>query len=173
MFGFFKNKSSQPAAAQQPQEETRYSTAPGTEIRYSPDLVDSLKADHQKLLSLYGEIKADFENKDYPIVAEKLEHFKSELQGHLLTENVRLYIYLDRSLASDPTNSELIRGFRREMDNIAKVAMGFINKYSAIGVDEDLASHFGKDFATIGKVLGERIQKEESILYPLYMPNYN
>jgi hypothetical protein len=174
MFGFFKNKSGNQAPENnaQQQDQSVQVTAPGTEIRYSPELVDSLKSDHQDLLTLYGEIKADFDNKNYPSVSEKLEKFKGDLQGHLLTKNVRLYIYLDRSLASDPTNSELIRGFRREMDEIAKVAMGFINKYSAIGVDEDLANHFGEDFATIGKVLGERIQKEESILYPLYMPSY-
>ena len=171
MFGFFKNKSNN--AQENQQQEADAPTAPGTQIRYSPELIDSLKSDHQKLLALYGEIQADFDNKDYPAVSEKLETFKGALQGHLLTENVRLYIYLDRSLAQDPTNSDLIRGFRREMDDIAKVAMGFINKYSAIGVDEDLAKHFGEDFATIGKVLGERIQREEETLYPLYMPSYN
>lgn len=173
MFGFFKNKSNQEQATQSAQSGVPHHTAPGTEIRYSPELVDSLKSDHHALLGLYGEIQADFENADYPNVSKKLEDFKGALQGHLLTENIRLYIYLDRSLANDPMNSELIRGFRKEMDEIAKVAMGFINKYSAIGVDEDLARHFGQDFATIGKVLGERIEKEETILYPLYMPSYS
>lgn len=173
MFGFFKNKRDKNSPDNQLQEQNNYATAPGTEIRYSPELVDSLKSDHEHLLGLYGEIKTDFDNQDYPAVSEKLEQLKSDLQGHLLTENVRLYIYLDRSLANDSTNSDLIRGFRREMDEIAKVALGFINKYSAIGVDEDLAKHFEGDFATIGKVLGERIQKEESILYPLYMPSYS
>ena len=172
MFGFFSKKSK--AEPNENKSNTdNYAAAPGTEIRYAPDLVDNLKNDHQTLLSLYGEIQADFDNQDYPAVSNKLEKFKSGLQGHLLTENVRLYIYLDRSLAHDPTNGELIRGFRREMDDIAKVAMKFLNKYSAIGVDADLAKHFADDFATIGQVLGERIQKEESVLYPLYMPHYN
>jgi len=172
MFDLFKKKSAQGSSGSNPQQEAQYQTAPGTEIRYSPELVDMLKEDHQKMLALYGEIKAAFEAKDYPGVSGMLEKLKSSLQSHLLTENVRLYIYLDRCLANDQTNSELIRGFRREMDDIAKVAMSFINKYSAIGVDEDLASHFDKDFATIGKVLEERITKEEMILYPLYLPCY-
>lgn len=172
MFGFF-NKKSKPDTNETKTDTSKYATAPGTEIRYAPDLVDNLKSDHLNLLGLYGEIKADFDNQDYPAVATKLEKFKSNLQGHLLTENVRLYIYLDRSLAHDPVNSDLIRGFRREMDDIAKVAMKFLNKYSAIGIDADLAKHFADDFATIGQVLGERIQKEENVLYPLYMPHYN
>jgi regulator of sigma D len=58
------------------------------------------------------------------------------------------------------------------MDGIAKVAMNFLKKYEAIGVDKELAGAFAKDFATIGQVLGARIQKEEQVLYPLYMPQY-
>ena len=172
MFGLFRKKTEN-SATNAAQPSSQYNTAPGTEIRYAPDLIDSLRGDHQQLLALYGKIQEAFEGKDYPSVSEQLEAFKNELQSHLLTENVRLYIYLDRCLAHDTTNSELIRGFRREMDDIAKVAMKFLNKYSAIGVDEDLATHFAGDFATIGKVLGERIKKEETILYPLYMPSYS
>ena len=91
---------------------------------------------------------------------------------HLLTENVRLYIYLDHMLRGDEANEELIRGFRKEMDDIAKTAMNFLKKYEAIGVDKDLAEVFSKDFATIGEVLTKRIKREESILYPLYMESY-
>lgn len=173
MFNLFKKKGeaeTKTAAAATP--ATEYNTAPGTQIRYHPDLVDQLMTDHQKLLGIYGEIQAAFQAGNYPLVSQKLDEFRSGLQGHLLTENVRLYIYLDRCLAGDETNSELIRGFRREMDAIAKVAMNFLKKYEAIGVDQDLAAAFAKDFATIGQVLTERIQKEEQVLYPLYMPQY-
>lgn len=171
MFGFFKKKgeSKQEApATATPQNNT----APGTEIRYHPELIDQLKSDHQALLGLYGEIHAAFDASDYAKVSQKLDAFSSGLRDHLLTENVRLYIYLDHSLANDETNSELIRGFRHEMNGIAKVAMNFLKKYEAIGVDKELAGTFAKDFATIGQVLGQRIQKEEQVLYPLYMPQY-
>lgn len=173
MFDFLKNifgpgETTQPEAPATPQ----YNTAPGTEIRYHPELISELTADHKALLALYGEIKEAFDQADYPTVAEKLNTFRSDLQAHLLTENVRLYIYLNRSLGDDETNSELIQGFRREMNEIAKVAMNFLRKYEAIGVDKDLAKAFAKDFAIIGKVLVERIEKEEQVLYPLYMPSY-
>lgn len=171
MFDFFKKKGeSKPDTPAAPTPQ--YNTAPGTEIRYHPELIDQLKSDHQALLGLYGEIKTAFDAGDYATVSQKLDALRSGLQGHLLTENVRLYIYLDRCLANDETNSDLIRGFRREMDGIAKVAMNFLKKYEAIGVDKELAGAFAKDFATIGQVLGARIQKEEQVLYPLYMPQY-
>lgn len=171
MFGLFRKKAANTDKAAV-ETTSSFNTAPGTEIHYAPDLVDSLKEDHQTLLALYGEIQAAFDEKDYPGVSEQLETFKGNLQSHLLTENVRLYIYLDRCLANDASSSELIRGFRHDMDDIAKVAMKFLNKYSAIGVDENLAEHFAQDFATIGKVLSERIKKEETVLYPLYLPSY-
>lgn len=174
MFGFFRKKqTAEPAvpvqsAAVQPQ----YQTAPGTEIRFQPDLVPQLKADHQSLIGLYLEIKTAFESGNYEEVSKKLGHFRSGLQAHLLTENVRLYIYLSHSLANDEINSELIHEFRREMDGIARVAVNFLKKYDAIGVDKELANAFAKDFATIGQVLTERIEKEERVLYPLYLPYY-
>lgn len=170
MFGFFKKKSSVSEAAA-PKEEAH--TAPGTQIHYSPDLIASLQGDHQTLLDLYGEITEAFEEKRYTDVSSMLITFRSGLNAHLLTENVRLYIYLERSLAGDETSRELIHGFRKEMDEIAKVALGFLRKYEAIGVDADLAGRFAADFATLGKVLVERIQKEENTLYPLYMPTYS
>jgi len=171
MFDFLKRKGKAKAeagGAPSPQ----YAAAPGTEIRYHPELIGQLVGDHRKLLGIYGEIQAAFDAGDYPQVSELLDALRSALQGHLLTENVRLYIYLDRCLARDEASAELIHGFRREMDGIGRVAMNFLKKYEAIGVDKELAVPFAKDFATIGKVLGERIQKEEQVLYPLYMPSY-
>ena len=171
MFGFFKRKSKDNSTTPQPVEQQSH-TAPGTEIRYSSELVGSLQDDHQELLGLYGKIDHAFKERRFSDVSSMLGDFRSGLSAHLLTENVRLYIYLDRSLAHDPINSDLIRNFRKEMDDIAKVALGFLKKYETIGVDDDLAEHFSTDFATIGKVLVERIKKEESTLYPLYMPQY-
>lgn len=171
MFGFFKKKAKQENTPSEPEKKTTY-TAPGTEIHYSPDLIGTLQQDHKNLLALYGDIANAFKEQKYKDVSSMLNELKSGLNAHLLKENVRLYIYLDRSLSNDTISSELIRGFRKEMDDIAKVALKFLQKYETIGVDEDLASHFASDFETIGKVLVERIKKEEETLYPLYMPSY-
>jgi len=146
--------------------------APGTQIRHDPGLVEQLKNDHQNLLTLYGEVIKAFEAADYKGVTDKLREFRTDLQGHLLTENLRLYVYLEHLFAHDETNYELIHGFRREMDGIARTALTFLKKYEAIGVDADLEKAFKEDFAIIGKVLGERIHKEEATLYPLYAADH-
>ncbi len=178
MFNFFGKKEAESPAkaggetAQEKQGETQYKNAPGTEIHYHPDLIENLKSDHKRLLGRYGDIKSHFEAADYEQVAGQLEQFKMDLQGHLLTENIKLYIYLDHMLANDEMNATLIKEFRREMDGIARVALKFLSKYEAIGVDKDLAPSFAKDFAEIGKVLVERIKREEEVLYPLYVSSY-
>lgn len=173
MFGIFKRKDKEEENPSKQEGQTpQYNTAPGTEIRYHPTLIDELKEDHQQLLAIYMAIKASFESADYTTVSEKLNEFRGGLHGHLLTENVRLYIYLDRMLGQDEMNSDLIRGFRREMDGIGKAVLNFLKKYEAIGVDKELAPAFAKDFAAIGAVLTERIKKEEEVLYPLYMSSY-
>ena len=180
MFKFFKSASSDASNSSRGQNDagatgrsatpSQFASAPGTGIRYSPTLIDELKKDHKQLLATYMAIKASFDGGDYRTVSAKLNEFRIGLQGHLLTENVRFYIYLDRVHGQDEMNSDLIRGFRREMDGIGRTALNFLKKYETIGVDKELAGAFAKDFAEIGTVLGERIQREESVLYPLYIP---
>ena len=135
MFDFFRRKDQPDAETNDSTPQTESHTAPGTQIRFDPELIDKLKGDHQAVIALYSNIQNAFNEKDYAAVSQMLNDFRSALQGHLLTENVRLYIYLDYQLRSDETNAELIRGFRREMDGIAKTAMNFLKKYEAIGVD--------------------------------------
>lgn len=179
MFSLFRSRSASPDAPNsssagndgraQP-SSAQAGTAPGTGIRYSPSLLDELKSDHKQLLATYTAIKTAFDKGDYVTVSAKLNEFRIGLQGHLLTENVRFYIYLDRVHGQDEMNSDLIRGFRKEMDGIGRAALNFLKKYEMIGVDKELAAAFAKDFAEIGAVLGERIKREESTLYPLYIP---
>jgi len=167
MFDLLKKKAKE-KEADIDNDLSEHKPAPGTNIYFHPELIDQLKGDHKELVELYMEIKSLFEAESYKTVSEKLGDFRAALQGHLLTENVRLYIYLDHMFQGDETNSELIRGFRKDMGDIAKAVMSFLKKYEEIGVNNDLASQFDEDFATIGKVLTKRIENEETVLYPLY-----
>ncbi|MEW5889949.1 MAG: hemerythrin domain-containing protein [Pseudomonadota bacterium] len=176
MFGFLFRKNgaahpadAAPAPAGQPASGV---SAPGTAIHYSADLIARLKADHAQLLALYGAVKQAFANKDYAAVAAGLEDFRSAIQGHLLVENVRLYIYLEHQLAQDPASFELIHEFRREMDGIGKAVVAFLTRYRNIGSDRSLSPSFAKDLDAVGAVLVRRIEREEATLYPLYLPGY-
>ena len=147
-------------------------SAPGTQITYSADLIPQLKADHQQLLELFGAIKQAFAGRDLPAIARFLDEFRSKIQAHLLTENIRFYIYLEHSLAQDMESSALVHSFRQEMDTIGRAVLGFLNKYGDIGTRPDMAIPFGNDLEAVGKVLVDRIRREEETLYPLYFRGY-
>ncbi|VAW62159.1 hypothetical protein MNBD_GAMMA09-282 [hydrothermal vent metagenome] len=164
-FGLFKKKKKNVSSI----ADASYAVG-DTGIRYHPDLIDGMKADHVNLLNIYTDIQVASEAKNFKKVAIYLNEFRIGLEDHLLKENVNLYIYLSHLLKGDAMNSELIAKFRKEMDGIASIALKFLAKYESIGDDPNLREGFADEFATIGKVLGNRIKREEETLYTLYVP---
>lgn len=76
-----------------------------------------------------------------------------------------------------PLNSNFIYFYlpidlRHEMDGIGKAVVAFLAKYKDLSVDGNLVASFGRDLEAVGKVLVDRIQREEESLYPLYAPAY-
>jgi regulator of sigma D len=146
--------------------------APGTQIHYLDHLIDDLQGDHKVLLNIFGKIQNEFNKGRYNEVTVQLKQFRRAITDHLLVENIQLYIYLSHEFAQDEVTTDLVKEFKREMNQISKVVIAFLTKYEAIGVDKQLASTFAKDLTAIGAALVERIEREEHTLYPLYMSSY-
>lgn len=157
-----------PAAAPKPSAAASDTVAPGTAIHYHPELVGKLKQDHQGLLQLFTQTQAAARSGDVVQAARHLEAFRILLQSHLLTENVRLYVYLEHALAQDAPSHQLIRSFRHEMDDIGKAVVDFLVTYRDLAQHPEFAQQFSEALDGIGKVLAERIRREEDTLYPLY-----
>jgi len=66
----------------------------------------------------------------------------------------------------------MVHNFRQKMDVIGKAALAFLDKYQEIGTRPDFFIPFKKDLENIGKVLVDRIRREEETLYPLYFRVY-
>lgn len=137
---------------------------------YDSGLVPALKNDHQELVALFEQIGRTYEARRFHEIAALLTAFKTRLEAHLLTENVRFYNYVESTLRDDAENLALIRDFRREMNTIARGVIDFVKKYQANGNNESLMHGFLADYRTVGGLLVQRIQREEGNLYPLYMP---
>lgn len=144
--------------------------AQGTRIHYHPELIADLKQDHRDLLALHDEIQTRFETNDYETVAVKVGQFRADLQKHLLAENVLLYVYLGHVFADDEAKAKITQDFRFEMTKIGRFAARLLKKYENIDNEPDLVETFHSDFFYVGRVLGERIEREEQVLYPLYGP---
>ena len=169
MFGFlFKRKKG--AETNKEMEQAAPVPVSGTHLYYHANLIENLTDDHQTLLDLFGKISAAYEEKNFDVVSKNLNKFSGILRGHLLAENVKLYVYLQHVLANDDENSAIIRDFRKEMQSIGKAVNDFLHKYSIEDWGTKTKQSFGGDLAAIGEVLVKRIEMEERALYPLYMP---
>jgi hypothetical protein len=143
----------------------------GFGIAYDPELVPSLKRDHADLVKLYGAIGETARQGDFGQIPMMLNAFKVHLEGHLIAENVRFYNYVENSMQGDAESTALVRSFRREMNAIARGVVDFVKKYQLASFDETMRQEFMADYQTVYGLLAQRIEREESSLYPLYMPH--
>lgn len=145
--------------------------APGTTIRFDPKLVAELKMDHVNLIALFKGIAATSGRHDSELLTKQLADFGSSLRGHILKENVRLYVYLKSSLKTEEDSLTIMQEFSHEMNLIGRAVNNFLHKYTNVAQwDEPQWAVFERDLNEVGTVLTQRIETEENILYPLYMP---
>lgn len=163
-----KRQAGDPATGTQAPEPA--ANAPGTRIHHDPELIATLKADHELLLEVFTAIGAATQSGDLGEVQKRLGHFRTLLTDHLLKENVRLYIYLEHMLQQDAASHRQVREFRQEMDAIGKAVVAFLGKYKDIIHEPHLAASLAAELGAIGEVLVGRIRREEETLYPMYAP---
>ena len=140
-------------------------------ISFKPALVNELKNDHIRLVTLFGQMWDDcFAKGDYEKLGQVLESFKYEFQTHILKENVNFYAYLEQTLTGDNHSLAVIREFRRDMNDIANTVIKFCRKYKSEFFSSELKKEFQKDYSAIGEALTKRVTLEERDLYPMYQP---
>ena len=136
-------------------------------ISYDPTLIERLKGDHEDLVALYQRIGTLLEAGQFGDIRSELVNFKTRFEAHILTENVRFYVYLEQHLP-DAHDMDLMRDFRREMNTIARGVVDFVKKYQFAAFDTAVREQFVNDYSAVGALLAQRIEREESNLYPLY-----
>lgn len=141
-------------------------------IQYNANLVQEMLDDHRALLSIYGDLVKAVDNKDGSVFKLTLVRFKSMLVAHLLKEAVKLYIYLRQKFRGDEGVYHLVTSYKNEMDGISRVAMSFVDEYTAKPIHEIDFFQLSARLREIGLVLGDRIRREEMELYPLYHDYY-
>ncbi len=142
---------------------------PGTELYYDPDLIDNLKDDHQKLLEIYNHMGETLASNNFDKLVSLFTDFKTQLQKHIFTENLKLYIYLSHAITNDPASLANIIELKSEMQKIGRAVNKFLNHYSEMPWTDEQIHLFPEEFNNIGSILVDRIEREESNLYPLYM----
>lgn len=140
-------------------------------IKYDPNLIADLEQDHAKLVKLYEKIWSQgFKPSNFSKTSTLISNFKSLFQAHLLTENVKFYVYLEQTLANDPHNLKIVKEFRTDMNEIANAAVKFCKTYQG-KFSSEMIHNFESDYTAIGEVLTRRVSLEEKSLYVLYQPH--
>lgn len=137
-------------------------------IPFYENLISDLKDDHQQLDIIYNDVIALVEKNKIEKAAARLKDYGALLKSHLLTENMRLYIYLQQKVADDAVNTQLVRAFRKEMDGIAMPVLNFLDRYANSLAIKNSLLEFTQEFRKINDSVHERMQREEQTLYPLY-----
>jgi len=126
------------------------------------ELIETLKAEHATIGKVLGMLAgAGIDNDEG---RRHLEAAKAGLLAHLQREDDHLYPALLEAAEDDPIFADALEFFEDDIAGVATAALAFFAKYEDGGPGGD----FEADFAALAGVLGQRIRKEESVLYQLY-----
>lgn len=139
-------------------------------IAYDAELVGRLKEEHQELVKIFTAIKTSAAENRYNHLPDLLASFKHSFLHHVSQENVKFYVYMQQHCALNADTLNFIFGVRKEMNDIARSVMKFIDAYITAAPSPGTVANFSAELDQIGAVLIKRVQMEESRLYPLYQP---
>lgn len=139
-------------------------------IRFDPGLVGRLKGEHQELVKIFTAIKDAVADGRFSSVPDLLASFKHTFLNHLGEENVKFYVYMQQCIVLDEETMRFVSGVRREMNDIARAVMKFVDRYIVALPSPATLDSFNNELEQIGEVLVKRVQMEESRLYSLYRP---
>ncbi len=169
MASFFNWLSRKSGIHAQPPAISEVVYAPNTNIPYRPDLIDGLQDDHQQLGRSFGELVAAVDDGKPREVRAALDEFEGLLYDHLLREKTSFYIYIRGIYADNESMLELVNYFSREMDSIQREIIRFFRRHKHSALSPQELQVMKKELDGLGAALTDRIQREESQLYPLYL----
>jgi hypothetical protein len=178
-FGLFSSGSAKTPAqnnevaqSAQPAPGSTFSPTPqsnvGESVKRDENMVKKLTDDHRVLLTMYGQVMREADDGQWRVVQQKIVEFQSVLTDHLLLETVKVYSYLKQRYKNDEDISASIQDFSTEMNGIRKHVVVTLASFSDIAVNTTKQHAFREVWRSIGTALGNRIQREEKSLYPLY-----
>lgn len=136
---------------------------------YDTSLIGALEKDHEEILIAYHQVMGSANYKDYGAINYFLGEFASLCTKHFQKEDKKLYGYL-KSLASNKSqvDQSVVNDFSTEMIITSTSIFSSISQSPNIPVNKNNIDSFIKEFSEMGLKLKDRIEREESILYPIY-----
>jgi Hemerythrin HHE cation binding domain len=142
---------------------------PAVGISYNPNLIAKLKGDHQDLFAVYTRLHESATSARFAKITDDLIVLRRAFNGHILLENVRFYVYLERLLKDHPEEKNYVHSLRKDMNGIASAVSGFCEKWITNPVAPITQAAFTAELQGIGGALTSRVELEETTLYTLYV----
>jgi hypothetical protein len=143
--------------------------APSVGISYNPNLIAKLKDDHQELFAIYTRLHESGISSRFAKITDDLVILRRAFHGHILLENVRFYVYLEKLLKNHVDEKNYVHTLRRDMNGIASAVSSFCDKWITNPVSAHTQAEFNAELQGIGGALTSRVELEESTLYTLYV----
>jgi hypothetical protein len=150
MFSFFKKRTS-------PKK-----TGP----RFDAKLIRKFHDDHKMLERRIEEINHLLRIEQHNEAKHQLKLLKTELLGHFMEEDIKLYWYLKTHYREAPEVLETVKSFEESIKKIQKDISSFLDHYAQPRVPLD--AKFKHEFAKVAEALTTRMKTEENNLYTLY-----
>jgi hypothetical protein len=137
-------------------------------IPHDATLVAGLKSDHRELLDAHRRIGELIAQRRFVEIPEQLALFKARLETHVLTENVRLYAFLEDWFRGDQQHIAVLNQFRVETNTVLLAALRFIRSHRRTTFDASRVLAFTDECRGVGTLLARHCAREERELYRLY-----
>lgn len=132
-------------------------------------LIDTLHAEHKNIRFIFNQIMSFTLEKDYKKVAGQLEIFNKKISEHYQRADAGLYSYLKTYVKIKyPKREKAFTQLSLEMKNLSIEIYYVITQSPNIPLSDKTYSAFMKEFMAMGKLLNERILREESVLFKMY-----
>ena len=138
-------------------------------VHFNKSLIKGLVSDHKILLTEFTEMMDSAKNDNFYEANRLLSSFGTKLMQHFQVELVELYVYLnamEKMMTVEEKKS--IKGFSDEMYEIGATVKKLINNYINHPMSAANKESFINEFNGAAGILLSRIDREESVLYPLY-----
>jgi methyl-accepting chemotaxis protein len=139
------------------------------DYQFDKSLIRNLVSDHRILWTEFTDMVKSAENDNFYEANRLLSSFSTKLTEHFQVEMDELYVYIDfveKMMTDEDKNS--IKGLDDEMHKIGYAVNNLINTYTNQPISAANKETFIKEFTRAGGLLGDRIKREEKLLYPVY-----
>ncbi|KOR32646.1 hypothetical protein TI05_06030 [Achromatium sp. WMS3] len=145
--------------------------ASNTNIQFDPQLIATLKAEHQEILSACERLEIVCDKDCVPQTAEQLQALEEQMRQHRIQEDVKLIIFIEKRYSDNNEMAALLSMFRKERDRFKRQLSEFFAKYALLRECPALITDLRNDLSYAIKLVVGMLEAEEQNFFPLYSTN--